>query len=213
MKEGGEKYPPPANCKYLTPNMVSVEIWDLLTGKNRSVDLVSQRVQEPIIHGLSLFTTLADWLFKDNQSAKTVNARETLTHMMDSITPFRQANWKLNTPDLSLLYTRLCKKEIKPSAKLFGDDRSTFLKEMSEVKRAGQQMQKATSGSAFSTKASSFKALRSKPYDRPQNAGFSAFKCRPFLGHGRASTQTKANNQKNSPRPTRTTGKGNSSHQ
>ena len=80
VKERGEKYPPPANCKYLTPAMVNEEIWDLLSRKNRSVDLASQRVQEPLIHGLSLLTILADRLFKDIQSAKTVVGRETLTH-------------------------------------------------------------------------------------------------------------------------------------
>jgi len=34
VKERGEKYPPLANCKYLTPTLVNEEIWDLLTGKN-----------------------------------------------------------------------------------------------------------------------------------------------------------------------------------
>ena len=72
------------------------------------------------------------------------------------------------------------------------------VKEMSEVKRAGQQMQRVANGSAHTAKASSLKNQRSKPYDRPQNNHFSSFKRRPFLGHGRASTQTKASNQKNS---------------
>lgn len=200
VKERGEKYPPPANCKYLTPTLVNEEIWDLLTRKNRSVDLAFQRVQEPIINGLSSLSILADRLFKDVQSAKTVNAREILTHLMDSIALFGHANWKLNMkrrelikPDLNPPYTRLCKEEIKPSTKLFGDDLSKHLKEMSDVKRAGQQMQKATSGSAYTNKASSSKAPRSKPYDRPSNR-LNAFKRRPFLGHGRATThQTKVN--------------------
>ena len=30
VKERGEKYLPPANCKYLTPTLVNEEIWDLL---------------------------------------------------------------------------------------------------------------------------------------------------------------------------------------
>lgn len=200
VKERGEKYPPPANCKYLTPTLVNEELWDLLTRKNRSVDLAFQRVQEPIINGLSSLSILADRLFKDVQSAKTVNAREILTHVMDSIALFGHANWKLNMkrrelikPDLNPPYTRLCKEEIKPSTKLFGDDLSKHLKEMSDVKRAGQQMQKATSGSAYINKASISKAPRSKPYDRPSNR-LNTFKRRPFLGHGRATThQTKVN--------------------
>ena len=65
--------------------MVNEEIWDLLSRKNRSVDLAFQRVQEPLIHGLSSLTILADRLFKDIQSTKTVDAWEILTHVMDSI--------------------------------------------------------------------------------------------------------------------------------
>ena len=200
VKERGETYPPPANCKYVTPTLVNEEIWDLSTRKNKSVDLAFQRVREPIINGLSSLSILADRLFKNVQSAKTVNAREILTHVMDSIALFGHANWKLNMkrrelikPDLNPPYTRLCKEETKPSTKLFGDDLSKHLKEMSDVKRAGQQMQKATSGSAYTNKASSSKAPRSKPYDRPSNR-LNAFKRRPFLGPGRATThQTKVN--------------------
>ena len=118
------------------------------------MDLAFQRVQEPLIHGLSSLSILADRLFKDIQSAQTVDAQETLTYVMDSIALFGHANWKLNTkrreiikPDLNPPYTRLCKKEIKLTmTKLSGDDLSKHLKEMSEVKRAGQQMQKVANG-------------------------------------------------------------------
>ena len=118
------------------------EIWDLLNRKRGTVDLAFQRVQEPIVQGLSSLVILADRLLKDIQSAKTVNARETLTHVIDSIALFGHANWTLNIkrrelikPDLNPPYTRLCKEEIKPSTKLFGDDLTKHLKEMSEVKR------------------------------------------------------------------------------
>ena len=92
VKERGEKYLPPANCKYHSPTLVNEEIWDLLSSKNRSVDLAFQRVQEPVIHGLSSLSILADRLFKDIQSAKTVNAREILTHVKDTIALFGHAN-------------------------------------------------------------------------------------------------------------------------
>ena len=115
--------------------MVNEEIWDLLSRKNRSEDLAFQCVQEPLVHALSSLTILADRLFKDIQSAKTVDAQETLTHLMDSIALFGHANWKLNKkrreiikPDLNPPYTRLCKKEIKAVTKLFGDDLFKHLK-------------------------------------------------------------------------------------
>ena len=131
VNERGEKYPLPANCKYLTATMVNEEIWDLLPRKNRTGDLAFQRVQEPLIHVLSSLTILAYQLFKDIQSAQTVDARETLTHGMDSIALFGYANWKLNMkrreiikPDLNPPYTRLRKEGIKPTTNLIGDDLS-----------------------------------------------------------------------------------------
>jgi NAD-dependent SIR2 family protein deacetylase len=54
---------------------------------------------------------------------------------MDSIAILSHANWKLNMkrrelikPDLNPPYTRLCKEEIKPSAKLFGEELPKHLK-------------------------------------------------------------------------------------
>ena len=174
-----------------------------MSRKNRSVDSAFQCVQ--LIHELSSLTVLADQLFKDFQSMKAVNVRETLTHLTDSIAIFGHANRRLNIKgrevikyDLNPPYTRLCNEEIKPTTKLFGDDLSKHLKEMSEVKRAGQQMQNVANGSVHTSKSSSLKNQQSKPYHRPQNNRFNDFKPRPFLGHGRGSTQTKASNQKNS---------------
>lgn len=61
---------------------------------------------------------------------------------------------------------------------------------MTEVKRAGQQMQKVANGSAYLAKTSSPESQRPKPYDRPSNTRLSGFKRRPFLGHGRTSAGT-----------------------
>lgn len=45
--------------------------------------------------------------------------------------------------ELSPSYTRLCKKDIKPSIKFFGDDPSKQLKDMADVKMAFIQRQKS----------------------------------------------------------------------
>ena len=70
---------------------------------------------------------------------------------MDSIALLANANFKLNMarrelikPELNPPYTRLCKDEIKPSTKLFGDDLSKHLKDMDEAKKVGRQMQKTS---------------------------------------------------------------------
>ena len=114
---------------------------------------------------------------------------------MDSIAILSHANWKLNKkrrelikPDLNPSYTRLCKEEIKPSAKLFGEEFPKHLKDMA----VGQQMQKSStsrrtpSQNYYMTKNYKPTFVRSKPYDRTSNK-FSAR--RLFLGQRLASTQ------------------------
>ncbi|CAH3163321.1 unnamed protein product [Porites lobata] len=134
VKERVEKHPPPENCKFLAVTMVNEEIWDLLPRKSRAVDLAFQRVQEPLLQGISALTNLAGKLV---------------------VAMLGNTNWKLNMkrrelikPELNPPYTRLCKEDIAVSTKLFGDDLPKHLKDMSEVKKAGQQMQKPYSNSS-----------------------------------------------------------------
>ncbi|PFX15682.1 hypothetical protein AWC38_SpisGene20092 [Stylophora pistillata] len=67
VKERVEKHPPPENCKFLAVTMVNEEIWDLLPRKSRAVDLAFQRVQEPLLQGISALTKLAGKLVKNSQ--------------------------------------------------------------------------------------------------------------------------------------------------
>ena len=97
---------------------------------------------------------------------------------------------ELIKPDLNPPYTRLCKEEIKPSAKLFWEDRPKHLKDMAEAKKVSQQMQrpsmsKLPTQNHYVSKSYRPKFVRSKPYDRTSNTSSR----RPFLGQGRASTQ------------------------
>ena len=199
VKERVEKHSPPENCKYLSVTTVNEEIWDLLSRKTRTVDLAFQRVQEPLLQGMSALTNLAGKLVKDITDGKMPDTRHVLDHVMDSVALLGNTNWKLNMkrrelikPDLNPPYTRLCKEDIKPSTKLFGDDLSKHLKDMSEAKKAGQQMQKApshahTRGSAHPQRR---RFVRFKPYDREHSSGSKFSNRQPFLGHGRSSTNT-----------------------
>ena len=199
VKEQAEKHSPPENCKYLSVTTANKEIWDLLSQKTRSVDLAFQRVQEPLLQGLSDLTNLAGKLVKDITDGKTRDIRQVLDHVMDSVALLSNTNWKLNMrrrelikSDLNSPYTRFCKEDIKPSTKLFGDDLSKHLKDMSEAKKAGIQMQKAplhahNQGSAHSQRR---RFARFKPYDWG-NGSVSKFSHRqPFLGHGCSTTNT-----------------------
>ena len=196
IKERVEKYPPPENCKFLSTTTVNEEIWDLLPRRSRTVDLAFQRVQEPLVQGLSALSILGDQLVKDLHAGKTLNTRQILDHVMDSIALLANANFKLNMarrelikPELNPPYTRLCKDEIKPSTKLFGDDLSKHLKDMAEAKKVGRQMQKTSetrtaSQGYFKAGRQKFRRPNFKPYDRPSSQKTS--QQRPFLGYSRA---------------------------
>ena len=106
-------------------------------------------------------------------------------------------NYKLNMkrrelikPDLDPPYTRLCKEDIKPSTKLFGDELSKHLKDMTEANKAGRQMQRYSDTRTSShnyLRAGRQKSRRSnfKPYDRT-STGQKTSHPRPFLGYSRA---------------------------
>ena len=159
-----------------------------------------QQVQEPLVQSLSALSILGDQLVKDLHTGTTPNTRKIFDHVMDSIALLGNANLKLNMkrrelikPDPNPPYTRLCKDEIKPSTKFFGDYLSKHLKEISEAKKVGRQMQKTsdtpTSSHGF-TKAGRQKIHHSnfKPYDRPYDRTSSQKtpKQRPLLGYSRA---------------------------
>ena len=193
VKERVEKHPPPENCKFLAVTMVNEEIWDLLPRKSRAVDLAFQRVQEPLLQGISALTNLAGKLVKDVHDGKTPNTRDVLTHVMDSVAMLGNTNWKLNMkrrelmkPELNPPYTRLCKEDIAVSTKLFGDDLPKHLKDMSEAKKAGQQMQKPYSNSsnrgAVHSQKRNFSRFKPYHYDRTRGSGNKSTNRQPFLG-------------------------------
>ena len=203
LKTKAEQYPAPDNCKHLTTVLVNEEIWDLMARKTKTVDLAFQKVQEPLVQGLSALTILADQLLKDIQNNTTTDTAVVLQKLMDGIALVGSANWNITMkrrelikPDLSPPYTRLCKENIKPSTKLFGDDLSKHVREMADARKAGQQMQKGVAPAKIMKR----KGYRPRPYDRPQTSysqtwqpGNKRTYKRPFLGHSRASSQTTTN--------------------
>ena len=125
---------------------------DLIARKTKTVDLAFQKVQEPLVQGLSALTILADQLSKDIQNSSTTDTASVLQKLMDGIALLGSANWNITMksgelikPDLSPPYTRLCKENIKSSTKPFGDDLSKHVKEMADARKAGQHMQKVLS--------------------------------------------------------------------
>ena len=124
-----------------------------MSRKNKSIDLAFQKVQEPLVEGLSALAILSDHLVKEVQSSKTTNTREVLNQVMDAVAILGNANWRLNMKrreiikrELNPPYTRLCEEEITPSQKILGKwpIKASQKDDRRQIKRAGQQMQKSS---------------------------------------------------------------------
>ncbi len=152
VKDRVDKHPPPENCENFAVTMVNEEVWDLLPRKSRSVDLAFQAVQATMLKGTAALTNLVGSLVTSIANGVTPNRCDVLNHVMDTVALLGNANWKLNMkrrelikPDLNSPFTRLCREEIKPTLKLFGDD-PKHMKDMSEATKVGKQMHKQFPG-------------------------------------------------------------------
>ena len=132
---------------------------------------------------------------KDINDGKTLDTWHVLDHVMDSVAMLGNTNWKLNMkqrelikPELNPPYTRLCKEDITLSTKLFGDDLAKHLKDMSEAKKAGQQMQKpypnSSNRGAVHSQKRNFSRFKPYHYDRTRGSGNKSTNRQPFLGQG-----------------------------
>ena len=197
VKERLEKNLPPENCENLSVTTLNEEVWDLLPRKSRSVDLAFQAVQATMLQGTAALTNLVGHLVTGISKGDTPNTRDGLNHVMDSIALLGNANWKINMkrrelikPDLNPAFTRLCREEIKPTLKLFGDDLSKHMKDMSEATKVSKQMQKHSQDIGGSAPPLRGRFGRFRKYDRERNHNNKPGGRQPFLGWGRSATKT-----------------------
>ena len=178
---------------------VNEEIWDLLPGQGRTVDLAFQKIQDTLVQGISSLALLADKLAKEAQNNKPFDPVATLHHVMGSLVLITQASWSLNIkqrelikPDLEPPLTKLFKPDIAPTTKIFGDDLPKQLKDMTEASKAGKQLQR---------KAPEPRHHKQKPYDRPRFNTNKRFNNnnnnrKPFSGYSRATSQARMSHKK-----------------
>jgi hypothetical protein len=167
LKEAMEKHKSPMNCEPLVVPMVNPPIWSNITPKTRSLDLKLQRVQKPLIKGLTAMAKL-------DQQVLTQDVK-------DGFMLMAHANYELNClrkemikPDLNPQYQHLCKPTIITAkdrkslgrehySLLFGTDLGKQVKDM-------QEEQKATSGVIkFGNFGRRGRGNRFRPYNRPNN--------------------------------------------
>ena len=128
---------------------VNEPIWNNIPQFSRSRDLKLQRIQKPLIKGLTAL-------------AKLSSDTELTDDLKESFLLLSTANFELNSvrkefikPDLNPQLSNLCKPSNKVTKWLFGDDLGKQVKEM-------QEEMKATSG--VMKHAKTFAAPRYKPY-------------------------------------------------
>ena len=120
----------PENCKALQVPKVNLPIWSNIRPKTRSTDLKLQRVQKPLIKGLTALAKL------DNDQSLTQDLKEAF--LLLSV-----ANFELNCvrkemikPDLNPEFHHLCSPKNKVTDWLFGDDLGKQVKDLQEESKA-----------------------------------------------------------------------------
>ena len=153
-----DKYKCPSNCENLVVPRVNTEIWNNVQASTRSRDLKLQKIQKPLIAGI---TALAKGI-SNNAITNATPGFE----LQDSLALLTSANFELNClrkdsikPNLLKQYHHLCKPEVKVTRNLFGDNLSQQVKELAEV-------QKTALGVTMRTNSTRGQ-FRHQPYFRP----------------------------------------------
>ena len=114
MTETMEKYPVPGNIPNLVVPKVNPIIWENLTSNARSKDLRLQRIQRPLISGITALLTI--------QQGPTTPAQEEvlalLAHTNFEINILRRETMK---GELNPQCIPLCKPQVPVTTLLFGD--------------------------------------------------------------------------------------------
>ncbi len=164
ITETCDKYPCPNNAQALRVPKVNPVIWDSISPKARSRDLKLQRVQKPLVKGITAL-------------AKTVpNGEE--AGIQDTLALLSNANYELLClrkemlkPELNPKYVHLCKASVMPTEYLFGDVGKA-------VKELDEQMKASLRTTKYSTRYSPYQRgnryFHSRKHESRRN---------PFLGY------------------------------
>ncbi len=130
VQEAMNKVKVPTNCPSLIAPKVNLQIWSNIQPKTRSVDLKLQRVQKPLVKGLTALAKL------DEKQPLTKDMKEAF--LLLSV-----ANFELNCvrremikPNLNPEFHHLCSTKNKTTEWLFGDDLGKQCKDLQEESKA-----------------------------------------------------------------------------
>jgi hypothetical protein len=162
VQDAMAKHKIPENCPDLLVPRVNGRIWANIKPRTRSMDLKLQRVQKPLIKGLTAIAKLDQKLSED---------------VKEGLLLVAHANFELNClrkdaikPDLKPSYQHLCKPSNKTTTLLFGDELGKQLKDIQEENKATSDFMNMTStGGKWNNnrgRGSYARGNRFRPYQR-----------------------------------------------
>ena len=138
LTETGDKYLPPSNCLTLDVPRVHPPIWDNIQATTRSRDLKLQRVEKPLVKGV---TALIQSFGGKKTSNMQQDALALLCHSLYELNSLRKEFMK---PDINPKYQHLCKATNPVTQYLFGDDLSQKVKDLKEEQKAAEGVMKSS---------------------------------------------------------------------
>ncbi|KAK6178387.1 hypothetical protein SNE40_013183 [Patella caerulea] len=148
-----ESFNVPKNCSFLITPKVNTEIWTKLSPHVRSADIKLQKIQTRLTNGLIPITVVLDKLNetrKSKENFKHDDLQDIIRQLFDAFALLSSAHFELSMkrrdiikPDLNpAVRGQLCSTSNKITSNLFGDDLPQNIKEIHEVNRVGQKLQK-----------------------------------------------------------------------
>jgi hypothetical protein len=195
MQEATDRYPAPENCAILEVPRVQPVIWDKIQQSTRSRDLKIQRVQKPLVKGITAYANeLKSSSLNENQ--------------LDTLALLCHANFEMNClrkefikPDINVKYVHLCKPTNPVTKWLFGDDLSQKVKDMKEEQKVAEGVMRSSPSSSRRGHSASayhpYAGFSQRQTRRYQQAGWERRRSdqRPFLGQAQIRNNWRRNYQ------------------
>lgn len=185
LSELYDRYNCPSNANNMIVQRVNPTIWESIPSKARSQDLKLQRVQKPLVKGITALT-------------RAIQNTELGTQHQDALALLANATFELIClrkemlkPVLNTKYAHLCKPSVKPTDLLFGDV-GKMVKELDEAHKASAGILAFRYGNRFNPTMirNMRRGNRYNPYSNMGRRGALPFARgqNPFLGYGRGAS-------------------------
>ena len=150
LRELYDALPPPANCPGLEKILVNEDIWSRIPSDARSSDVKHQRVQTAMVKGVTAVAHMCEVLLKswdqDTHTLQESKFEDVMDFATKAFKAFGAANFELSMRRRESLrsaiakdYAHLCAPAVPFTDKLFGDDVTKVIKDISDNNRLNKR--------------------------------------------------------------------------